>query len=290
MASQSILQLLQALTSSLNENTEDRLINKQDVIKYTDNKLPVAVYNKLLGDMVDNKSKFGNYPKKHELVKISEKRQKLFDDKALFHGKVVSYTFDLRNNKKFDKALTLELLQQEFMKKTNAFIKLPFADKFSSSTFENVTETIDLSQNLGILNLQFLLKNPGTETQSDLSDFEKSQYPVGVKLVKELVALRNVQNIGKDYFSMNHSHSIGPYLNEDTKNDVNFGINNAVDYKSMNIKGFDKEKISKLILNFNQVGTKLMTVSDNNLPDSSNNDQRLESEENVYAEPQDNDW
>ena len=47
---------------------------------------------------------------------------------------------------------------------------------------------------------------------------------------------------------MNHNQSIGPYLNENTKKDTNFGINNAVDYKSENIKGIDKEKISKLYL------------------------------------------
>ena len=248
MASHSILQLLQALKSSLNDDSENRLISKQNVVKHTENKLPVAAYSKLLDNMINHKSKFGDYPKKKDLIKISEKRHQLNDDKALFHGKIVSYTFDLRNKKEFDRALTLELLLQEFMARTDAYVKYPFADKFSDRAFENVSEVIDLSKNLGILNLQFLLKDSAVKKNPESIEFDKSRYPIGQKLVKELIAYRNVQNIGKDYFSMNHNQSIGPYLNENTKKDINFGINNAVDYKSENIKGIDKEKISKLYL------------------------------------------
>lgn len=93
MASQSILQLLQALRTSILNPEQGELSLQQNVVRHTSNKLPIDAYNKILGPNMSLKEDLGVYPKKHDLLKVSTKKRKLTDDKSIFHGKVVSHTF-----------------------------------------------------------------------------------------------------------------------------------------------------------------------------------------------------
>jgi hypothetical protein len=49
MASQSILQLLQALRTSILNPEQGELSLQQNVVRHTNNKLPIAAYNKIIG-------------------------------------------------------------------------------------------------------------------------------------------------------------------------------------------------------------------------------------------------